>query len=295
MTLKSMTGFARADGKLDSIRWHWEIRTLNSRGLDIRMRVPSGFDGLEQRVREACSNRLGRGNCSVSLNIKREAGLGELRLNENALREVVSALGQVEKIIQAKPARLDGILSLKGVLEYSEPEDNEELIAARREALLDSLAEALDDLIGARETEGARLHQAIANQIEQIGEIVAKIMSAPARQPDKIRERLQQQIRRLTSEDLGLDEARLHQEAMLLATKADIEEELERLKAHIASARELLDAKGPAGRRFEFLAQEFNREANTICSKSNDPELTNLGLSLKAVIDQMREQVQNIE
>ena len=295
MTLKSMTGFARVDGDLDSIRWHWEIRTLNSRGLDIRMRVPSGFDGLEQRVREACSKRLGRGNCSVSLNIKREAGLGELRLNENALREVVSALGQAEKIIQANPARLDGILSLKGVLEYSEPEENEELIAARREALLDSLAEALDDLIEAREMEGARLHQAIVNQIDEISEIVAKIESAPARQPDKIRERLRQQIRRLTSEELGLDEARLHQEAMLLATKADIEEELERLKAHIAGARELLDTNSPAGRRFEFLAQEFNREANTICSKSNDPGLTKLGLSLKAVIDQMREQVQNIE
>lgn len=295
MTLKSMTGFARADGNLDSMWWHWEIRTLNSRNLDIRLRIPSAIDGLEQSVRQACAGKLKRGNCSVSLNIRRDTGLGELRLNETALRQVADALGRAQKIINAEPARLDGILGLKGVLEYSEPEDGEEVIAARRDAMLKSLDEALIAAVAARVQEGERLHRALSHQVDQIAEIVAKTEVAPARTQENIQERLRQQIKRLTSENVGFDEDRLYQEAMLLAAKADIEEELERLKAHVAAARELLEADEPVGRRLEFLAQEFNREANTICSKSNDPGLTKLGLSLKAVIDQLREQVQNIE
>ncbi len=295
MTLKSMTGFARSDGNLDSFWWHWEIRTLNSRNLDIRLKIPSGVERIEQHVREACGRRLRRGHCQVSLNIRKDIGLGELRLNEQALRQVADALVRAREIIDAEQGTLDGILGLKGVLEYTEPDDGEEVVEVRRQAMLASLNEALTAVVEARAGEGERLGQAILNQIDQIADIVARAEATPGRTPERIKLRLQQQIKKLTSEEMGLDEDRLHQEAVLLAAKADIEEELDRLKAHIAGARELLEADEPVGRRFEFLAQEFNREANTICSKSNDPELTKLGLSLKAVIDQLREQVQNIE
>lgn len=295
MTLKSMTGFARADGKMGSFWWHWEIRTLNSRNLDIRLKIPSGIERIEQDVREACGRQLRRGHCLVSLNIRKDAALGELRLNEEALRQVADALTRAQELINSEPVRLDGILALKGVLEYTEPEDSDERIDARRDAMLGSLNEALLAVVDARTREGQRLGEAISNQLDQIADIVAKTEAAPGRTPERIKLRLRQQIKKLTDEDTGLDEDRLHQEAVLLAARADIEEELERLKAHIAGARELLASEEPVGRRFEFLAQEFNREANTICSKSNDPELTKLGLSLKAVVDQLREQVQNIE
>ncbi|MGI9386102.1 MAG: YicC/YloC family endoribonuclease [Methyloligellaceae bacterium] len=295
MTLKSMTGFARTDGKLDTVLWHWEIRTLNSRNLDIRLRLPSAIEGLEQRVREACARRLSRGNCSVSLNVKRETGLGELRLNEEAVQQVADALRRANTIIKAEPGTLAGILGLKGVLEYSEPEESDDLIVARREAMLENLDQALTALVEARAQEGRRLHDAIFNQVMQIADIVAKMEVAPARTPERIKLRLRRQVERLTGEDSTLDEGRLYQEAVLLAARADIEEELERLRAHIAGAQELLQSEKPVGRRLEFLAQEFNREANTICSKSNDSDLTKLGLSLKAVVDQLRAQVQNIE
>jgi len=294
MALKSMTGFARCDGGFGATDWHWEIRTLNSRGLDIRLRLPHGFEAIEAPIREACKQRFARGNCQINLSIQREASGTRARLNESMLADVAKIVQQAKGLVDAPRPALDGLLALKGVIEYVEPED--EVDAETRNAeLLKDLDRALEDLVSVRTTEGSHLGAAIGAQIDEIEEIVARIEASPARTPEAIGERLQEQISRLFENGHDFDPQRLHQEAALLATKSDLQEEIERLKAHVSAARDLLTQREPVGRKLEFLSQEFNREANTICSKSNDVDVTNAGLALKAVIDQMREQVQNIE
>jgi len=295
MTIKSMTGFARADGARGSVAWHWEVRAVNGRGLDIRLRLPPGLEGLEPRVREAVAQRITRGSLSISLNVKRSDGATEVRINEAALAQVLAALEGLRARLNAPAPRAEALLALRGVLEVVEREDTESEALARNEAVLASLAEALDGVLRARRAEGGRLEAVIGEQLEAIARLIARIEAAPARSPAAIRQRLAEQLARLIEAGPGLDEQRLHQEAALLATRADVEEELKRLAGHITAARELLAAPQPAGRQLDFLAQEFNREANTVCAKASDAEVTRLGLELKAVIDQMREQVQNIE
>ena len=294
MALKSMTGFARCDGRFGATDWHWEIRTLNSRGLDIRLRLPQGFEAIEASIRETCKQRFARGNCQINLSVQREAGGTRARLNEAMLTDVAKIVEQAKDLVDAPHPNLDGLLGLKGVIEYVEPEDEADE-EARNVELLKDFDRALTDVISARTAEGSHLGAAIAGQVDEIEQIVARIEASPARTPEAIGGRLQEQISRLFENGHDFDSQRLHQEAALLATKSDLTEEIERLKAHITSARELLAQNEPVGRRLEFLTQEFNREANTICSKSNDVDVTNAGLALKAVIDQMREQVQNIE
>ena len=295
MTIKSMTGFARADGSAGSTSWHWELRSVNGRGLDLRLRLPPGFEGLEPRIREAVGKRLARGSLSVNLNVKRSEGVAQIRLNEPALRQVLAALDKLQTMTNAETPRADGLLGIRGVLEFVEAEEGEAEAGARMDAMLASLDQALQGLVTARASEGGRLETIIADQLVAIHKLLQTVQASPARTPDAIRQRLKEQVTRLLETGVSLDEARLYQEAALLATRVDVEEELKRLTAHIAGARELLASKEPAGRRLDFLAQEFNREANTLCSKANDPETTRAGLELKAVIDQMREQVQNIE
>lgn len=302
MALKSMTGFGRADGGDDRIAWHWEIRTVNGRGRDLRFRMPPGFEDLEPPAREMCAQTITRGNCTINLQIKRHAGATEIVLNEAALTQVLGALDRAQSLAgsanKAKdltaPARLDGLLGLRGVLEAVEPAEDENVLEARRKTLLDGLSDALAQVTDSRVREGARLEAALTDQISRIAALTETAKNSPARQPDVIAARLKDQIARL-AEDSGLDQTRLYQEAVLIATRADIEEEIERLEAHCAAARAHLGADTPVGRRLEFLTQEFNREANTLCAKSNDPALTQTGLEMKAIIDQMREQVQNIE
>jgi len=295
MTIKSMTGFARSDGAIGPISWHWEVRSVNGRGLDVRLRLPPGYEALEARIREAVAKRIVRGNLSVNLNVKRSEGISQIRLNEAALRQVLAALDKLQAMTNAETPRADGLLGIRGVLEFVEAEEGEAEARARTEAMLASLEQALGALVTARASEGGRLETIIADQLVAIHKLVQTVQALPARAPDAIRQRLKEQVTRLLETGVSLDEARLYQEAALLATRVDVEEELKRLTAHIAGARELLASKEPAGRRLDFLAQEFNREANTLCSKANDPETTRAGLELKAVIDQMREQVQNIE
>jgi uncharacterized protein (TIGR00255 family) len=239
--------------------------------------------------------RIGRGSVAVNLNVKRGDGATEIRLNEAALAQVLEALDRLRRSTGAAPPQAEALLGIKGVLEVVEKEESEEELQARAEAMLAGLGDALDGVVRARKTEGARLRAIILDQIKAIERFVATVAGAPARAPEAIRRRLTEQLARLLETGTSLDENRLYQEAALLATRADVEEELQRLGAHIAAARELLDSREPAGRRLDFLAQEFNREANTLCSKASDPEMTRAGLELKAVIDQMREQVQNIE
>ena len=295
MTIKSMTGFARADGSSGPTVWYWEVRSVNGRGLDIRLRLPPGYDALEARIREAVGKRVTRGSLTVNLNVKHGERATQIRLNEAALRQVLVALDSLRSATEVAPPRAEALLAIKGVLEVVEPEESEAEMQARTEAMLGSLDVALGGMVRARETEGGRLEAVVLEQVAGIERLVAVIEASPARTPEAIRQRLKDQIGRLLETGVSLDETRLYQEAAVLATRADVEEELKRLTAHIAGARELVASREPAGRRLDFLAQEFNREANTLCSKAIDPETTRAGLELKAVIDQMREQVQNIE
>jgi uncharacterized protein (TIGR00255 family) len=295
MTLKSMTGFARADGVFGDTSWHWEARSVNGRTLDLRLRLPTGFEGLEIRARGLAQEKLARGSCFINLWVKREAGRTEIRLNETALRQAQAVAERVRELTGLKHARLDTLLAMRGVVETAEGEESEEAQAALGHAMVASLAITLDDLVRARAAEGERLQSVIEKQLAAIGRLIDGAAAAAAQQPAAIAARLNEQIAKLTDGNSTLDPERLHQEALLLAAKANIQEEIDRLSAHVAAANELIASGQPAGRKFEFLAQEFNREANTICSKAADIETTRIGLELKTVIDQLREQVQNIE
>ena len=295
MTIKSMTGFARADGTHGEISWHWEARSVNGRNLDLRLRLPSGFEALEIKARALAQEKLARGNCTISLWVKRETGQMEIRLNEAALRQAQAVAERAKDVTGLKRARIDTLLGMRGVVEAVEGEESEEAQAALNHALMASLAAALDALAAARAAEGERLQAVIEQQLGAIDGLVERTAGAAARQPQAVAARLGEQIARLTEPGSTLDPERLHQEALLLAAKADIQEELDRLRAHVAAANELLASDQPVGRKFDFLAQEFNREANTICSKAADIEISRTGLELKTVIDQLREQVQNIE
>lgn len=295
MTLKSMTGFARRDGAAGTVTWHWEVRSVNGRGLDVRLRFPPGYEALEPKVREAVAKHVTRGSVSVSLSVGRQTAQGEIRLNEQALAQVIKAAERVRQLTGAEPARVEGLLAIKGVLEAADEAEDADMVDATHAAMLQSFTSALEGMVAARAAEGERLGAVITAQLAEIERLVSTVEGSPARTPDAIARRLKELIARLLEADNGFDPARLHQEAILLATRADVEEELRRLRVHIAAARDLLVEPGAVGRKFDFLAQEFNREANTLCSKSNDTEITRSGLALKVVIDQMREQVQNIE
>jgi uncharacterized protein (TIGR00255 family) len=295
MAIKSMTGFARADGATGSVSWHWEVRSVNGRGLDIRLRVPPGFEGLELQIREAVSGRITRGNVSVNLSVKRVHGQTQIQLNESALKQVLQAIERLKASVPVGPPNAEALLGIKGVLEFVEPEESEAEAGSRALAMLASLGEALDHLVRARAEEGGRLQTVVLDQLTAIEVLIGTIERSPARSPAVVKQRLKEQVSRLLDGGTPLDDTRLYQEAVLLATRADTEEELKRLGAHLAAARQLVQLHEPAGRRLDFLAQEFNREANTLCSKSSDADTTRAGLELKAIIDQMREQVQNIE
>ena len=290
-----MTGFARADGVHGDTSWHWEARSVNSRTLDLRLRLPSGFEGLEIRARALVQEKLARGNCSINFWVKREAGRTEIRLNQTALQQAQAVAERAKDLTGLKDARLDTLLTMRGVVETAEGEESEEAFAALSHAMIASLAASLDDLVRARRAEGERLQAVIEKQLSTIARLIEEAAGTAAQQPAVMLVRLSEQIARLAEAGSTLDPERLHQEALLLAAKADIQEELDRLRAHVAAANELIASAQPVGRKFEFLAQEFNREANTICSKAADIATTRTGLELKTVIDQLREQVQNIE
>jgi uncharacterized protein (TIGR00255 family) len=293
MAISSMTGFARSEGTLGPVRWHWEVRSVNGRGLDMRFRVPPGFEGLEPALREGLQRQFARGSFNVSLNMQRETGAVGVKLNEAVLAEVLRAAERVRELAGGEPPGVASLLGVKGVLEIADTdgEQREELIAALRE----TFGRTLDSVAAARASEGRRLEPVLSGMLAGIEEHVARVAASPARTVEAVRQRLAEQVARLLDVAPSLDHDRLYQEAALLANRVDVEEELKRLTAHVAAARELLAGTGAVGRKLDFLAQEFNREANTLCSKANDPEITRAGLALKSLIDQLREQVQNIE
>jgi len=295
MPLYSMTGFARRDGVAEGQRWTWELRSVNGKGLDARLRLPPGLDRLEIAVRERLTKRLTRGNVQATLTLAREEAATTLRVNEAVLDAVIAAMNRVADRIDATAPTLDGVLAIKGVLETAEVEDDEATRAALDAGLLAGLDDAVDDLLAARGREGEAIGRVLRAQIDEVERLTAAAEAHPARTPEAIRARLAEQVEALLGAVPALDPQRLAQEAVLLATRADIREELDRLVTHVAEARRLLGEGGPVGRRLDFLTQEFNRETNTLCSKANDRGLTAIGLELKAVVDQLREQIQNIE
>ncbi|WP_310619925.1 YicC/YloC family endoribonuclease [Flexibacterium corallicola] len=297
MALESMTGFARSEGSFETARWVWELRSVNGKGLDLRLRLPQGLDGLEANVRSLLGKAFSRGNVSVSLQLQREQGSNSLQINENALEQVLGTISALKSRLPNSPEpTLEGIIAHKGVLEFQESEDSPEQREALNAALLASLSSGVDALLEMRRKEGSAIEKVIAGQVEKLAALVKDADELPCRKIETIRARLKQQVNDLLEASAGrLDEQRLHQEVALLATKADVREELDRLYAHIEAAQALIGKGGPVGRRFDFLAQEFNREANTLCSKSNSTELTSIGLELKVLIDQMREQIQNLQ
>jgi uncharacterized protein (TIGR00255 family) len=293
--LASMTGYGRSHGGVPGVNFVVELKSVNGRGLDMRVRLAPGFDALEPEIRRRITKAVSRGSLTVSLNVDREGEGGRVVVNHQALEAVLEGFKWLETRVEAQRPTLDGIMGLKGVLEQHETPlsaDEEEAVS---NAILGAFDEAIAALVAARAEEGARIAAILTERVDEIAALTKAAELHPGRSRDAILARLRQQIAELSEASPVLSEERLAQEAMLLATKADIREELDRLGAHIAAARALLTGGGPVGRKLDFLSQEFNREANTLCSKSNDVALTAIGLDLKAVIDQLREQIQNIE
>ena len=293
MGVASMTGFARAQGEAPGTSWIWEVKSVNGRALDLRLRLAPGFDAVEPELRAALAQRFRRGNISANLSLSRTTAPA-LRVNREALSQFVALINELTGEVEAAPPRLDGLLALRGVVETVENED-EAVVEARRQAVLAGWSAALDQLAAARADEGARIGALLKSQLDEMAVLAAAAEGCAATQPAAIRERLRTMLANLADLMPSMPEERVAQEVALLATRSDIREEIERLRAHIEQASELLQQDEAVGRRLDFLCQELNREANTLCSKSTDIELTRTGLSLKAVIEQFREQVQNIE
>ena len=289
-----MTGFARAAGGSGAWRWAWEIKSVNSKGLDVRLRLPPGFDSIESDARARLGKALARGAVQAGLQATREAAPPSVRVNEDMLSALLAALARAPRVEGVGPATMDGVLAIRGVVEIHEGGDDEAAMALARADALATLDEAIAALIEMRRIEGQALDAVLRQRLERIAELTDAAEANPERKPEAVRARLAEAVARL-DETGRFDRDRLHQEAILLATKADVREELDRLKGHVGAARDLLDAGGPVGRRLDFLAQEFGREANTLCAKANHASLTAQGLELRAEIEQLREQVQNIE
>jgi uncharacterized protein (TIGR00255 family) len=293
MSVVSMTGFARVRGTHGTLDWAWELKSVNGKGLEPRFRMPPGYDSLEVPARQALGKRLKRGSVQVSLSLTEQAQAPALKINREALQAISEAMRAMEAVMPMSPPSADGIFRMKGVIE--EDQGVEADVEARDAAMLASLDEALTALAKARAEEGARIGTLLTAQLDRVAALAKEARQLASLAPEAVKQRLVDQVAKLVEASSALAPERLHQEAALLAAKADVTEELDRLDAHVAQARDLLADTEPAGRRLDFLCQEFTREANTLCSKSFDIQLTRLGLDLKAVIEQFREQVQNVE
>ena len=290
-----MTGFARQEGGDATMTWSWELKSVNGRNLDFRYRLPTGFEDLEPVIRVALSKHCVRGNFQVNLTVNRGTQRSRLQVNSEALEALRPVIADLRDSFGAAPPSAEGLLALRGVLEEVQVEEDEAVKATRRLALEADLTAALLAIADARRREGKTLAEITASQISTIERLTAEASASAAAQPEALRERLSQQLAELLQAAPALPEDRLAQEAAVLIGKADVREELDRLNAHCTLAQALLEAGGAIGRKLDFLCQEFNREANTLCAKSPDVAMTKLGLDLKSTIEQLREQVQNIE
>lgn len=296
MKLQSMTGFARVAAEHDGAAFAWEVKSVNGKSVEARLRLPQGFERLEPTVRQSVQKRFARGSFQATLTVSRSSGAQvQPVVNEAFLRDVAELANRLVEQYGAAPASADGLLALRGVFDMPETVEAEEERTALDAAILACFEAALAGLEQARCAEGEALRALLSDHVSAIETLTLRAEADPSREPAAIRARLAEQVRLLLEASPALDEARLNMEAAFLATKADIREEIDRLKTHVASARSLLAGGGAIGRKLDFLAQEFNRESNTLCSKSNAAAVTAIGLELKAVVDQFREQVQNLE
>jgi uncharacterized protein (TIGR00255 family) len=295
MALSSMTGFARSRGASGPYAFEWELKSVNAKGFDLRVRLPQGWDELEAYAKKRAGEVLSRGTVYANLNVKRTSEASTVRVNEDVLASIVKVAGVLAGEIDAVAPSIDGLLAIKGVIEVVEPESDEAEDKAAKDAAMAAFDQALGNLVEMRQREGVSLGQILSQRMDEIERLAKRAEAVPGRKPDAIKARLAEQIAALLESSDRFDPDRLNQEALLIATKADIREELDRIASHIAQAREMIAKGGPVGRRLDFLAQEFHREVNTCCSKSNDIELTNTGLEMKNVVEQFREQVQNLE
>ena len=295
MPVHSMTGFARTEGGSEFLSWYWELRSVNGKGFDLRLRLPQGLEALEPKLRASGSKKISRGTLHASLVLARQQGDVEVRLNEATLKQVMDAAKRVCELTGGMMPDTASLLSLRGVLDIVDLEAGTAIGEREGNEIVASFDGALDALAASRAGEGARMQEIVGAQVDEIERLTELVETAPARSVEAVRQRLADQVARLLATDQKLEPERLHQEAVLIATRADVEEEIKRLRSHVAAARDLLKEGGVIGRKFDFLAQEFQREANTLCSKSNDASITESGLAMKVKIDQMREQVQNLE
>lgn len=295
MPLQSMTGFARSEGTSGRCRWVWELRSVNGKGLDLRIRLPQGFEHFEPAVRQKAAAVFTRGNMQIGLSVSIAEPQVQPVVNQGALSAILALREQLSGIVDPAPLRLDTLLSVRGVVDFREAEESEDERARRDADISGGLDAAIERLLAMRQGEGGALQQVLAGQVGRIAELAALIEADESRSVEAIAGRVALQVQMLMQGNGGLDRDRLYQEAVLLATKADLREEIDRLGAHVSAAGDLLAADHPVGRKLDFLAQEFNREANTICSKSNAAAVTAAGIELKVVIDQFREQIQNLE
>ena len=295
MVVSSMTGFARADGEYADWQWSWETKSVNNKALDVRVRMPSGHDRLELPSRQAASKRFKRGSVNMVLNLA-HASAGEdknkYEVNENLLNQLLAA---AKEHSNTGVQNIETLLTIRGVVDKVDEAESETDQAQRHASILKCLDEALDALLLNRQLEGQKLHSILSAQLDEIEDCVRNAASAESLRPELRKQRLQIQLREVLEAEPPVTEDRLAQELAILLIKGDITEELDRLKAHVSSACDLLNEGGAIGRRLDFLCQELNREANTVCSKSNDNTLTKHGLELKVLIEQFREQVQNVE
>jgi uncharacterized protein (TIGR00255 family) len=295
MALSSMTGFARSHGTSGPYAFEWELKSVNAKGLDLRLRLPQGWDEVEAFAKKRGAELLSRGTVYANLTVKRADAGSTVRVNEEVLASIIKIASSLAGRIDAVAPSIDGLLSIKGVIEVVEPESDEAQDKAAKDEVATAFETALKSLIEMRRREGETLGQVLDQRLGEIEALARRAEASPGRKPEAIKARLAEQVAALLETSDRFDADRLAQEAILIAAKADVREELDRIASHIAQVRDMLRKGGPVGRRLDFLAQEFHREVNTCCSKSNDIELTNIGLELKTVVEQFREQVQNLE
>jgi uncharacterized protein (TIGR00255 family) len=295
MTLQSMTGFSRLEGSSGRTRWVWELRSVNGKGLDLRTKLPSGFEHAETTFRQLCARHFTRGNLQISLTTTVTETALEAVVNDTALKAILALKQRLGSNIDPAPLKLDTLLLMRGVIELKEVGNDLDDADAREKDMMAGFEKAVLALKSMRESEGQALLSILSSQLDAIESLTARVEADPSRSPQDIARKLQIQIATLLDAAPSLQQDRLYAEAAILATKADLREEIDRLKAHVVAGRDLLAKGGPVGRKLDFLAQEFNREANTLCAKSNSTAVTAAGMELKLVIDQFREQVQNLE
>lgn len=295
MALQSMTGFARSQGQFEGVSWVWELRSVNAKGMDVRLRLPTGYEAIEVQARKLVQKHIKRGTVQISLSVIESSSNTIPHINREAVQSLIKAATVLQKEVGGELPTAAELMNIRGVVELIEKPLDEALKEKRDAMLLANLEEGTDALVETRTKEGVAIAKLLNQQVLKIEELHKAIEANDARSPAAIKAQLVLQVSKLIEASDKFDEERLHQEAAILAAKADLQEELDRLVVHVKAAKELLAGEGPLGRRLDFLAQEFNRECNTICSKSNFAEVTSLGLDMKLIIDQFREQLQNME